>query len=343
MINLIKTSSLLENEPKFRLKQIDKLIFQDLIDNWDQATTLPLSLRQKLNEQVSLLIIAETQKTADNKTIKALITLEDGLKIEAVLMKYPARNVSHSDAGGSDRNTVCVSSQVGCPLGCLFCATGAVGFKRNLTISEIVGQVIFFARFLKEENRKITNIVFMGMGEPFLNYDNVLESIKILNNPEKMGLGSRRFSISTCGISEGIEKLAKEPLEINLAISLHAPNDNLRSQLMPINQKYPLVSLLSAVNQYLAENKRKVMFEYVLLNGVNDNLKEAEELVKLMRHPLYHLNLIEYNETGRYQPSSPEKTKEFKNILDKAGISYTLRQSLGKEIKGACGQLAVKV
>jgi 23S rRNA (adenine2503-C2)-methyltransferase len=329
MIDLEKISSLLENEPKFRLKQIDKLLFQDLIDSWDKATTLPLNLRQILNEKAPLVIPAETQKTSDNKTIKALITLEDNLKIEAVLMKYP------------DRNTICVSSQVGCPLGCLFCATGQMGFQRSLSVSEIVGQVILFARILKAENQKITNIVFMGMGEPFLNYENVLSVIKLLNDPEKMGLGARRFSISTCGIIEGINKLAEEPMEINLAISLHTVNNELRSKLMPINLKYPLDKVMDAVSDYVNKTKREVMFEYVLLNNVNDSEEQAGELARRMRNDFFHVNLIEYNETGGEFKSSPrDKANVFKKVLEKEGISFTERQSLGKEIKGACGQLA---
>lgn len=331
MIDLNKIYSLVKNEPKFRFKQIDRLIFQDLIDDWLKATTLPLNLRQTLNEQAPLNILTETQKTSDNKTIKALITLDDNLKIEAVLMKY------------TDRNTVCVSSQVGCPMGCLFCATGGMGLQRSLTISEIVGQVIFFARILKEENQKITNIVFMGMGEPFLNYDNVLSAIKLLNDPEKMGLGARRFSISTCGIIEGIKKLTEEPMEINLAISLHSANNDLRTKLMPINQKYPLDQVMNAVRDYMVKTKRKVMFEYVLLNGINDTEEQAMELANLMRNPLYHVNLIEYSETsGPYKPSQRERVNAFKKVLETENISFTERQSLGKEIKGACGQLVVK-
>ena len=328
MIDLDKIYSLLENEPKFRLIQIDKLIFQDLIDNWDKATTLSLNLRQTLNGQAPLNISAEIQKTSDNKTIKALITLDDNLKIEAVLMRYV------------DRNTVCVSSQVGCPMGCLFCATGQMGFKRNLTVSEIVGQVILFARLLKHEDQKITNIVFMGMGEPFLNYDNVLSVIKLLNNQDKMGLGARRFSISTCGIIEGIEKLKEEPMEINLAISLHTANNELRSKLMPINTKYPLDKVMETVSDYVNRTKREVMFEYILLSGVNDSQDQARELARRMKNTFFHVNLIQYNETGGdYKASPRDRVNAFKKVLETEGVSFTERQSLGKEIKGACGQL----
>ncbi|MDP3955368.1 MAG: 23S rRNA (adenine(2503)-C(2))-methyltransferase RlmN [bacterium] len=324
-MNLDKIQSVLLNEPKFRLAQIEKLIFEDLIENWQEATTLPLSLRESLNEKFPLSFINKTNVSEDKKTIKALLTLEDGAKIETVLMRF------------KDRNTVCVSSQVGCPLGCLFCATGQMGYKRNLTTSEIITQVLHFARLLKPEKQKITNVVFMGMGEPFLNYENVLASINILN--QKMGLGARRFSISTCGITEGIEKLSDEPMENNLAISLHAPNDELRTRLMPVNKKYPLTELLKSVNNYIKKTRRKVMFEYVLLGGVNDSVSQAVALAKLMRHPLYHLNLIRYNETGVFKSSKPGCVKVFKKVLEKEGISFTERYRFGTEIKAACGQL----
>lgn len=329
-MDLDKVYMSLQNEPKYRLAQVDKLIFQDLISDWVDATTLPMDLRQKLNNTSPLSLIYETEISNDQKTIKTLLTLDDGLKIETVLMRY------------DDRNTVCVSSQVGCPLGCLFCATGEMGYKRNLTVSEIVSQILLFARLLKKENQKITNLVFMGMGEPFLNYDNVLKGIKILNSPEKMGFGSRRFSISTCGIIEGIQRLADEPLEINLAISLHAPNDKLRSELMPINKKYPLANLLLTIEKYIRKTKRKVMFEYVLLKEVNDSEACARELSKLMKHPLYHVNLIRYNETGKFQASPVKKVEAFKEILEKEGIFFTERFRFGSKIHAACGQLAGK-
>ncbi|MDP3998263.1 MAG: 23S rRNA (adenine(2503)-C(2))-methyltransferase RlmN [bacterium] len=329
-MDLANIQAVLKGEPKYRLAQIDKLIFQDFISDWQEATVLPLSLRVALREKSPLTLISETVSSKDGQTIKALLTLDDGLKIEAVLMRF------------KDRNTVCVSSQVGCPLGCLFCATGQMGFKRNLNPSEIIGQVLLFARILKREDRKVTNVVFMGMGEPFLNYNNVLESIKILNDPAKMGLGARRFSVSTCGIIEGIKKLAAEPLEINLAISLHAPNDEIRTKLMPINKKYPLVNVMDAVGDYLQRTKRKVMFEYVLLDSVNDSEECAKELVQLLKQPLYHLNLIQYNQTGIFRPSTPPKVAAFKKVLEKKGISFTERYRFGSEIRAACGQLVSK-
>lgn len=296
----------------------------------------------------------------DKNTIKALITLKDGLKIETVLMRHKPRSRASSLRGKDKRNTICVSSQIGCPLACTFCATGKMGFKRNLEAWEIVEQVLFFARYLKKINEKVTNIVFMGMGEPFLNYDNVIGAIKILNDKEGFNLGARHFSISTVGIVEGIEKLAKEELQINLAISLHAPDDELRLKLMPINKKYPIKKILNAVDDYIKKTRRRVMFEYIMIENLNDSEEHAEKLAKLMKKPLYFVNLISYNFTrlrptctevsagkqgfggqaGIFKPSSPSSIKRFKEILEKEGVAVTQRYRFGQDIKGACGQLA---
>ncbi len=330
-MDLTKLNEVLKNEPAYRLKQAKKAVFQDLIEDWNQATNLPLNLRENLNKICPLLINEGLFISKDKKTAKALIVLEDGLKIESVLMKH--RN----------RNTICVSSQVGCPLGCKFCATGKMGFKRNLKAFEIVEQVIFFARYLKKRVEKITNIVFMGMGEPFLNYENVISAIKILNDKEGFNLGARKFSISTAGVTEGIEKLAEEELEINLAISLHAPNDKVHSELMPIGgDKYGIKIILEAVDNYIKKTHRKVMFEYLMIKDLNDSEKSARELAKLMKKPLYLVNLISYNPTGDFQPSSKETIQKFKSILERTGVYVTERYRFGREIKAACGQLAGK-
>ena len=289
---------------------------------------LPLSLREKLNKECPIKISAKTFISKDKNTIKALFTLKDGLKIEAVLMR-------HKDK----RNTICVSSQIGCPLNCSFCATGKMGFKRNLEISEVVEQVLFFARYLKQIGEKITNIVFMGMGEPFLNYQNIIGAITILNDKEGFNLGARHFSISTVGIIEGIEKLAKEKLQINLAVSLHAPNDELCSKLMPIDKKYPIKKILNSIDDYIKKTRRRVMFEYMMINNLNDYEKHAQTLAKLMNKPLYFVNLISYNPTGIFQSSSPLRIKKFKEILEKEGVMVTQRYRFGQGIKAACGQL----
>lgn len=316
----------LENQPKYRIKQVRKLVFQDLIEDWDKATVLPVELREEL-EEFPLGIRHELFE--EGATVKALIWLNDGLKIESVLMK-------HNDS----RFTVCVSSQVGCPLACSFCATGKMGLKRNLEPFEIVLQVLLFSRHLK--NKKITNVVFMGMGEPFLNYENVMTAVRILNSPEYFNIGSRKISISTSGIVEGIERFAAEDLQVNLSISLHAPNNVLRSKLMPINKKYPLKKVLSAVDDYILKTKRKVMFEYLMIKGANDSLSYAKELARLMKKPLYMVNLIVYNPTGKFVPSDSRTIKNFKDYLEKEGVFTTQRYEFGRGIKAACGQLAAK-
>jgi len=321
----------LKNEPRFRLKQVKGLVFLDLINNWSKATTLSLALRERLNEKCSLEINSKMFFSKDKKTIKALIELKDGLKIESVLMK-------HIDK----RNTVCVSSQIGCALGCVFCLTGKMGFKRDLTSDEIVSQVILFARYLKSKKKKITNVVFMGMGEPFLNYDSVIESIRILNDKQGFNLGARSFSISTAGIIDGIDSLADEKLQINLAISLHAPDNKLRSKIMPANKNYPLSKVLKSVDNYILKTKRKVMFEYLMIDSVNDKDEHAEKLARLMKKPLYFVNLISYNPTGDFKPSSKQRIKKFRDILEKHGVNVGQRYSFGRDIKAACGQLAVE-
>ncbi len=357
-MDLKKVEEILKGEPPYRLKQIKKAIFFDLIESWDDITTLPKNLRQKLSENCPLqeLKAEKILTSKDNQTIKALFKLRDGFKIETVLMR-------HID----NRRTVCVSSQVGCSIGCRFCATGQQVFKRNLLNSEIIDQVLFFARLLKKSKEKVgdevyplrglpssspfavarvTNVVFMGMGEPFLNYDNVLEAIKILNDKEGVNLGARHLSISTAGITEGVEKLAKEKSQVNLAISLHAPNNELRSKLMPINKKYPIEKILSAVKDYIKKTKRRVMFEYLMIDKTNDTEEQAEELAQVLKKSLkeapYFVNLISYNPIGhsKFKPSPGWKIKKFKEILEKAGIATTQRYRFGKEIKAACGQLA---
>lgn len=331
---------ILKSEPKFRLLQVKQAVFCDLIENWSEARALPKSLQEKLKREVSLEIKAKIFESDDKQTVKVLIELEDGLKVESVLMRY------------QDRNTVCVSSQVGCPLNCSFCATGKLGFKRNLSSDEIVGQVLFFNRYLLkmkpafakasagEKNQRVSNVVFMGMGEPFLNYENVIKAIRILNDKEGLSIGARKISISTAGVVGGIEKLSQENLEINLAISLHASNNDLRKQIMPIAQKYSIAEILEAVNDYIKLTNRKVMFEYIMIKDVNDSEEQAEELAELMKHKLYMVNLISYNPTGIFKASFVGQIKKFKEILEKHGIEVTQRYKFGKGIKGACGQLA---
>ncbi len=345
-----KIDKILAVEPKFRAKQVRQLIWRDLIEDWEEAMTLPIELRAKLKAECPLEIKAEVFPDKDGKSVKSLITLADGLSVETVLMRHQGRN------------TVCVSSQIGCPLGCVFCATGKMGFKRNLSASEIVEQVLFWARYHRlrgfetdnADNKThpqnqpkisaisgcINNIVFMGMGEPFLNYDNVFEAIKILNNDNYLAIGARHISISTAGIVEGIERMAEDMPQINLAISLHAPNDELRQKLMPIAKKYPLTAVMAAAEDYVAKTNRKLMFEYIMIKGINDSPEHAKELAKLLDNRLFFVNLIVYNPTGDFTPSSPAQVKKFKDVLMKAGVQALERYRFGQDIKGACGQLA---
>ncbi|MBN1779423.1 MAG: 23S rRNA (adenine(2503)-C(2))-methyltransferase RlmN [Candidatus Buchananbacteria bacterium] len=330
-MELKNLADILADQPSFRLKQIKQLIFKDLIADWSLATTLPKDLREQLKQNFDLTINAELNFSGQNQTSKALVTFNDESKIETVLM-------SHAD----NRHTICVSCQVGCPMGCAFCATGKLGLKRNLTSWEIVLQVLLFARYLKEKEQKVTNVVFMGMGEPMNNFANVIEAIETLHDPDGFNLGARHFSISTCGLIPGIEKLSNYSLEVNLAISLHAPNNQLRSELMPVNNAFPLEKLLAAVDSYIKKTNRKVMFEYLLIDGVNDTIENAKELAVLMKKPLYFVNLIVYNPTGNFKPSSSGRVKKFKEILEKSGVDVTQRYSFGQDIKAACGQLAGK-
>lgn len=313
----------------YRDKQINHAIYKELIDNWQKATSLPKDLRDKLNKELPLEIKASLFESKNSK--KALIFLKDNNAIESVLMQYQGRN------------SVCVSSQIGCPMNCKFCKTGTMGFIRNLTSAEIVNQVLFFARLLKKTGQKVDNAVFMGMGEPFLNYENVISAIKILNDKDKFNLGARHISISTCGIIRGIEKLSQENIQVNLALSLHAANSQLRLSLMPINEKQPLPKVLEAIDNYIKKTNRKVMFEYIMIDGINDNPEQANELVDLLKgNHLYMVNLIPYNPTGLFKPSPKKQIDKFKDTLIKNGIRATQRFSFGQDINAACGQLATK-
>ena len=329
-MNLEKIEQIIQGEASYRKKQIKKCLFQDLISDWSEATVLSLDLRQKLNKLSPISIEAQVLISKNQKSRKALITLQDKEKVETVLMCY-----------NGNRNTVCVSSQIGCSLNCAFCATGREGFTRNLSFSEIIEQVLFFARSLKKEGKKITNIVFMGMGEPLLNYNNVIRAIEILNDKDGFNLGIRSFSISTSGIIEGIEKLTNENKEINLAVSLNASNSKLRSQLMPINNQYPLNKLLKAIDKYIDKNRRKVMFEYIMIKGINDSDENALELLEIVKNRLCFVNLIPCNPIGeKFQPSTTERIKKFRKVLEKGKITVTQRYLFGDDISAACGQLA---
>ncbi len=318
----------LEDYPDYRLNQAKEAVYSNLIKDWSEATNLPKELRENLSKEISLKIKADLISSKDKKTNKTKIILSDNLRIESVLMDY------------DEFSTVCISTQVGCALGCQFCATGNIGFFRDLTVSEILNQLLFFKR--KFRDKKIKNIVFMGMGEPFLNYQNLMEAIKVINHPKYFNIGARNISISTVGIPEGIKKLSKENLQLNLAISLHFSSNEKRSKFMPINKKYNIENVLRAVDYYIKETNRKVMFEYLLLEDINDTKKDALELAKMLKNRLHHLNLIEYNQTTNLKGSSNKKIEEFRKILQNAKINVTRRKSFGKEIDGGCGQLIAK-
>jgi 23S rRNA (adenine2503-C2)-methyltransferase len=321
---------ILKDEPAFRIKQVYRAVFVNLIEKWSEASELSLKLRELLEKECPLEMKVMEEWSHDGKTVKAAID-HDGDVVEAVLMRH------------KERNTICVSSQVGCPLKCAFCATGKAGFARNLSAHEIVDQVLHFARLLKKENENVSNIVFMGMGEPFLNYDEVMKAIKILNDKEGFNIGVRKISISTAGVIDGIKRLTTEKMQVNLAVSLHAPNDFLRNEIMPINKNYPIKSLLKAVGDYIKKTNRKVVIEYLMLDDVNDTEDHAKELSEILKKnlgSLFCVNLIAYNATDRFRSSSKEKIKIFKDILKKNEIEVIERYRFGTDIKAACGQLA---
>src|SRR5579859_1793494 len=340
-------------EAPFRTKQIYSWLFQRLVTDFSAMTNLSLALREKLAREASIgpAIVRSEQHSKDDRTRKILLELEDGKLIESVLMLYPPLGEN------SSRATVCVSTQAGCAFGCTFCATGQMGFDRHLSAGEIVAQVLYFARELRAAPwtaaglpnstpiDHITNIVLMGMGEPLHNYNNVLQALRILNSAEGFNLGARHMTVSTVGLVPAIRKLSQEPLQINLAISLHAPTDDLRSQTMPVNRKYPLSELIAACQDYIAATRRQVTFEYVLLAGVNDTPAHAQQLAQLLA-PLKqfaHVNCIPVNATSAdYHTPGPQAIRAFRNILFEQGISNSVRAERGDDIAAACGQLRTR-
>lgn len=333
------------NLPKFRLGQIQKAIFTDGVSSFCEITTLSKDLREKMEKEMKLLSfeIEKVLIAKDGQSIKALLKLEDGSLIETVLISPKPEIWS-----------ACISCQVGCAMGCRFCATGKMGFKRNLTTEEITDQVLFWKQYLKQnnskfkiQNSKFTNVVYMGMGEPFNNWNHVAESIKILTDENRFGFGSRSLSVSTSGIAEGIERMASEFPQVNLAISLHFASDEKRDRFMPVNKKDNLENLRQALKRYFEITKRKVFLEYIMLDGINDTALDAKQLSDFIfsvgNTHLLHMNLIRYNMTSEdLKPSSKTRTQLFKQELEKHGVHATIRKSLGEEIEAACGQLAGK-
>ena len=342
-------------EPAFRAKQIFQGIYRDLATDYEGITTLPKALRARLATElpISMPTVERELHSRDQRTVKLLLRLADGALIESVLMLYPPNPESPRA-----RATVCVSTQAGCAYGCTFCATGQMGFERHLRASEIVGQVLHFARLLHAQPwvwpivpgataetgtlDHITNIVLMGMGEPLHNYDNTLRALRLWNAPEGFGLGARHMTVSTVGLVPMIERLAREGLGVNLAISLHAPNNEMRAQTMPIARKYPMDELLATCLKFARGTGRQVTFEYVLLAGVNDQLAHAEELGQRLAPfgPLAHVNLIPVNVTAAgYRPPSGADIRAFREALRATGVSNSVRAERGDDIAAACGQL----
>ena len=340
-------------QPVFRAKQVYNWLYQQLVTDFAAMSNLPLNLREQMAHETTIGpgVLRSEQHSKDDRTRKILLELSDGKLIESVLMLYPPLGESNA------RATVCVSSQAGCALGCTFCATGQMGFERHLSTGEIVSQVLHFARELKQEPWSaaglpgsksidhITNIVLMGMGEPLHNYVNVMQALRILNSAEGFNLGARHITISTAGLVPAILKLSQEPLQVNLAISLHAPTDEMRSQTMPINKRYPLEELFAACQHYIEATGRQLTFEYVLLAGLNDTDEQAEQLANLLA-PLKqfaHVNCIPVNATSAsYQTPGAEAIRRFRNVLFERGISNSVRAERGDDIAAACGQLRTK-
>jgi 23S rRNA (adenine2503-C2)-methyltransferase len=320
------------SEPAYRAHQIWEGLYRHFWSSPDQFTNLPSSLRTKLSEnlQFQALIPVKTLNSSDGQTVKTLFRLQDGKAIEAVLMRY------------EKRNTLCISTQAGCAMGCVFCATGQMGFKRHLTSGEIVAQVIYYARVLNDEGIVVTNVVVMGMGEPFHNYDNTMAAVDRLNDSNGYNLGARRFTISTVGLIPAIRRFAAEKRQINLAISLHAADDALRSSMLPVNKRYPIDDLLEACREYVASTGRRITFEWALVNGINDTPEQAHLLARKLKGLLCHVNAIPLNPTQGYsgQATTRERAEKFKEILESYRIPCTVRLRRGIDIQAGCGQLA---
>jgi 23S rRNA (adenine2503-C2)-methyltransferase len=308
-------------EPSYRASQVWEWVARGA-SSYGEMTNLPAALRERLVASVPLSTLTlEAEAKSDDGTVKCLFHTADGRPLEAVLMRYR-----------DGRRSVCVSSQSGCPLTCTFCATGTMKFGRNLSADEILDQALHFRR-----HEAIDHVVFMGMGEPTMNIDNVLAACERLPD---LGVTNRRTAISTVGWVPGIDRIAECELPLSLALSLHAPNDGLRSQLMPVNERYPLAEVLAACERYRAKRRRKVFVEYVMLDGVNDLPEHGRELGKLLDPRAYKVNLIPYNPTGAYDGSSPERIERFRAILAEHHITATVRLTRGRDIDAACGQLA---
>lgn len=322
-------------QPSFRAQQIWVAIYQNFRISAAEITTLPKGLRDQLETAFDFQALhpIRTIESRDGKTVKNLFKLRDGQYIEAVLMYY------------DDRRTLCISSQSGCAMGCTFCATGQMGFRRNLTSGEIIAQVLFYARNLAETGDRVTNVVMMGMGEPFHNYDNLMEALNRLNNPDAFGLGARRITVSTVGLVPRIEQFADENTQYNLAISLHTVDNELRTRMIPANKQYSVEKLLAACRYYIRKTNRRVTFEYALIEGVNDSIEAAEALSSKLRGMNCHVNLIPLNPTKGFggKGTNAAQVQVFFEVLESHHIPCTVRLRRGIEIEAGCGQLATEM
>ena len=320
-------AGMLEGEPAYRVDQVWSGLYEHLRAP-AEITNLPTALRSRLEIDLPPALSRAAESVSDEgDTVKWLWRLHDGALVETVLMHYP------------DRTTVCVSTQAGCAMACGFCATGQAGFDRNLSTGEIVEQVVTAARTARDSGRRLGNVVFMGMGEPLANYDRVWPAVRRLH--EDLGLSARHLTLSTVGIVPGIRRLAAEDLPVNLAVSLHAANDELRDELVPINRRYPLDVLVAACEEYLAAKHRRLSFEWALIGGVNDRDSDGRELADIARRLHAHVNLIPLNPTAEYDTpgSPPQRVRAFRDLLRTLGVNATVRQNRGTSIDAACGQL----
>jgi 23S rRNA (adenine2503-C2)-methyltransferase len=321
-------------QPVFRATQIWTGLYKNFWQSPDKFTNLPNALREKLAETFRFDILTPTLQldSSDGQTRKTLFKLQDNRQIEAVLMRYDRRR------------TLCISTQVGCAMGCTFCATGQMGFTRHLSSGEIIAQVMYYARLLQSEDDVVTNIVLMGMGEPFHNYQNTMTAIDRLNDPNGYNFGARRFTISTSGLAPAIRQFAAEKRQVNLAVSLHAAENDLRLSMMPVNKKYNLTELISACRDYVDMTGRRITFEWALINGVNDTPEQARKLAALLKGLRCHVNAIPLNPTTGYEgiATTRERADAFKQILEQNGIPCTIRTRRGIDIQAGCGQLASK-
>jgi len=328
--------------PRYRADQILYPLYYKFPKNISDIKQLPKTMREELiaaGYTIGSTTEIHRVVSEDGETMKLLLNLTNDASVEAVLMQYPSTKLF-----GHPRSTICVSTQIGCAMGCVFCATGQMGFESNLKAEHIVSQVIHFAEILQQRGEHVTNLVFMGMGEPMANYDEMIRAVRILTHPRGFGIGQRHITISTIGIVSGIDKLAEEDLQIGLAISLHAPTNELRKKLVPTATPNSVEEIIESGRRYFKKTGRRVTFEYALMEGINDSVETANELASLLKGNGSHLNLIPINPTaGDFKRPSTGRVLKFEQILIDAGINCTVRVEKGTEISAACGQLRTDI